>query len=402
MKFMHLGDLHLGKSLGEFSLIDDQKYILAQILDMAENESVNAMLIAGDVYDRSIPSEDAVRLFDDFICRLAAMKIKTFVVSGNHDSDERLHFGSSLFEASGLYISARYEGMLYRQELEDENGKINVYLLPFIKASQVRHFFPEEEIDTYDRAVRAVLAHADIDERARNVLVAHQFVAGKGEEPVMGGSERAAVLNVGGVEKVGTDCFGDFDYVALGHIHSPQRVGREEIRYAGSPLKYSLNEVRNSKSVPIVTLGEKGDVSIRLAALKPRRDIRHLKGKMEQLLDKKNVADPDDFIYATLTDEDPVNAAMGIFRQYYPNTVKIDYDNAHTRKMAQADFSRITEEKPFPELISDFYRMVYGCEIGGEEMAVMREVAGEAGVTDETDEADRERVWPVCGCDARD
>lgn len=384
MKILHLGDLHIGKSLGEFNLIEDQRFILDQILDVAGKRSVDAVLIAGDVYDKSIPSEDAVSLFDYFICQLAKRKIKTFVISGNHDSDERLNFGSSLFEANELYISAKYEGVLYKQELEDEYGKINVYLLPFVKASQVKHFFPDEEIDSYDKAVRTVLDHAKINKKERNILAAHQFVAGHGEEPIMGGSESAAVLNVGLVERIGADCFRNFDYVALGHIHSPQKVGREEVRYSGSPLKYSLSEVANDKSFPIITLGKKGDVSVELVKLKPLRDLRHLKGRMEQLLDKKNIKAPDDFIYATLTDEEIINDAMGIFRQYYPNTVKIDYDNTHTRQMEQVDISRITEDKSFDELISDFYRFVYGCEISEEEMGIMNEVAGEAGVINET------------------
>ena len=384
MRFLHLGDLHIGKSLGEFNLIDDQRFILDQILDIAKKQSVDAVLIAGDVYDKSIPSEDAVSLFDYFICRLVDMKIKTFVISGNHDSDERLNFGSSLFKANQLYISAKYEGRLYKQELEDENGKVNVYLLPFVKASQVKHFFPEEKIDSYDNAVRIVLDNAKINKKERNILLAHQFVTGKGEEPVMGGSESAAVLNIGQVEKIGTDCFKDFDYVALGHIHSPQRIGREEIRYSGSPLKYSLSEARNDKSVPIVTLGKKGDVSVELVKLKPLRDMRHLKGKMEQLLDKKNITFSDDFIYATLTDDEIINDAMGIFQQYYPNTIKIDYDNAHTREMEQVDISHITEDKSFFELFSDFYHMIYGCDISEEEMSIMNEVAREVGVIDET------------------
>ena len=385
MKFMHLGDLHIGKSLGDFHLIEDQRFILDQILEIAEKQSVDALLIAGDVYDKSIPGEDAVRLFDYFICRLADRKIKTFIISGNHDSDERLNFGSSLFEANELYIAAKYGGTLYRQELKDEHGKINVYLLPFVKASQVRHFFPEEEIDSYDSAVRTVFKHAKINKKERNILVAHQFVAGKEGDPAMGGSEGATVQNVGLVEKIGADCFADFDYVALGHIHSPQKVGREEVRYSGSPLKYSLSEVRNDKSVPIITAGKKGDVSIEFVKLKPMRDLRHLTGKMEQLLDRKNIEAPEDYIHVTLTDEDIVNDAMGIFQQYYPNTVKIDYDNAHTREMEQVDISRIAEDKSFPELISDFYHMMYGCEISEEEMAVMNEIGREAGVVNETD-----------------
>lgn len=384
MKFLHLGDLHVGKSLSDFNLIEDQKYILEQILEVAEKQKVDAVLMAGDIYDKSIPSEEAVKLFDYFLCELTKRKLKTFIISGNHDSDERLNFGSSLFETSQLYISAKYNGELYKRELEDEYGRINVYLLPFVKASQVRHFFPEGDIDSYDKAVRVILEHADIKAEERNILVAHQFVTGMGDDPVCAGSESLSVLQVGNVERIGADCFKDFDYVALGHIHSPQRVGRDEVRYAGSLLKYSLSEANNDKSVPVITLKEKGEVSIELVPLKPYRDLRHLKGRMEQLLDKKNIKNQEDFIYATLTDEDPINDAMGIFRQYYPNMVKIDYDNSRTRAVEQVDIAQITEDKSFSELISDFYRLMYHCEISEEEMALMEKVAGEAGVTDET------------------
>lgn len=385
MKLLHLGDLHLGKSLGDFDLIEDQKYILDQITNIIKKESVDAVLIAGDVYDKAVPSEAATKLLDYFLNQLANLKVRTFMISGNHDSDERLNYGSSLFEKSRIFISALYEGGLCRQTLEDEYGVVDIYLLPFVKASQVRHFFPDDVIESYDDAVRTILEHASIDKNHRNVLVAHQFVAGKGEDPSLGGSEGASVQSVGLVEKIGYGCFDDFDYVALGHIHSPQRVGRDEVRYSGSPLKYSLSEVNNEKSVPIITLKEKGDVKIELVPLKPMRDMRHIKGTMDSLLDKKNIKAPEDFIYVTLTDEDIINNAMGIFQQVYPNTIKIDYDNSHTREIEQVDISRIAENKSFTELISDFYRYIYNCEITEEEMDIMRMAAQEAGVINEAD-----------------
>ncbi len=385
MKFIHLGDLHIGKSIGEFDLIEDQKYILDQILDIAEKNGIDAVLIAGDVYDKTIPSEAAVRLFDYFICRLAEKRIKTFIITGNHDSDERLNFGSSLFEARDIYISAKYEGKLFKKEVEDSDGKVNIYLMPFIKASQVRHFYPDEEIENYDDAVRVVLDKSMINPEERNILVAHQFVAGKSADPQLGGSESVSTQTVGLVEKIGADCFTDFDYVALGHIHSPQSVGREEIRYAGSPLKYSLSEASNNKFATIVNLGKKGDVDIKLEPLYPMRDLRHLKGRMKQLLKEENIIAPEDFIYVTLTDEETVGNAMGIFQQYYPNTIRIEYDNSHTRELQQTDITQITENKTFGEMISDFYQMVYGCEISEEELAFMNKIAGEAGIVNETD-----------------
>ena len=203
-----------------------------------------------------------------------------------------------------------------------------MYLLPFVKASQVRHYFPDAKIDSYDDAVRVIIEHAHLDRQKRNVIVAHQFVAGRSEDPVLAGSESIGTQSVGLVEKISYDCFDPFDYVALGHIHSPQKVGREEVRYAGSPLKYSLSEVNHIKSVPLVTLGEKGKVSVELIPLSPMRDLRHIKGSIRELLNKKHVQSPEDFIYATLTDEEIIGDAMGIFQQVYPNTVKIDYDNS--------------------------------------------------------------------------
>ena len=385
MKLLHLGDLHLGKSLGEFDLIEDQKYILNQILDLIVQESVDAVLIAGDVYDKSIPSEAATRLLDTFLSQLAAKNVKTFMISGNHDSDDRLNYGSKLFVSNQIYISAVYDGHLNQYVINDGETEVHVYLLPFVKASQVKHYFPEAEIATYEDAVRVIIDTADINKEKCNVLVAHQFVAGKGEDPALGGSEGAGTQSVGLVEKIGYNCFDKFDYVALGHIHSPQRVGRDEVRYSGSPLKYSLSEVNNEKSVPIITISGTKDIDIDLFPLKPMRNMRHIKGKMEDLLNKANVKSPEDFIYATLTDEDIINDAMGIFQQTYLNTVKIDYDNSHTREIEQVDISKIAQNKSFSELISDFYRLMYQCEISDEEMDIMRMVAREAGVIHEAD-----------------
>jgi exonuclease SbcD len=307
------------------------------------------------------------------------------MISGNHDSDDRLNYGSNLFESNQIFISSIFDGTLYKQTVKDELGEVDIYLLPFVKASQVKHFFPDAEIASYEDAVRVILDHAEIDKNRRNVLVAHQFVTGKSGDPALGGSEGAGTQSVGLVEKIGYDCFDAFDYAALGHIHSPQRIGRDTVRYSGSPLKYSLSEVNNEKSVPLITLGKKGEVNVELVLLKPLRDMRHIRGTMEELLDKENRKSQDDFIYATLTDEDVIQDAMGIFQQIYPNTVKIDFDNSRTRELEQVDISKIAENKSFPELIGDFYRLMYHCEISEEEMAVMRMAAQEAGVIHETD-----------------
>lgn len=397
MKFLHLGDLHLGKTLSDFDLIEDQRYILDQILHIADKESIDGVFIAGDVYDKSIPSGAATKLLDYFMIKLAQKEIKVFMVSGNHDSDDRLNYGSTLFASNQIFISAVFDGTIHKQSFANGDTEIDIYMLPFVKASQVRHYFPDEDIECYDDAVRTIIKNMSINPQNKNILVAHQFVAGTGEDPELAGSESVGTQSVGMVEKIGYTCFDDFDYVALGHIHSPQRVGRDEIRYSGSPLKYSLSEANNEKSVPLITVSAEEKVKIELVPLKPMRDMRHIKGTLKELLDKKNVKAPEDFIYATLTDEDVINDAMGIFQQVYPNTVRIDYDNSHTKEIEQVDISRIAENKSFPELIGDFYRQMYGCEITEEEMDVMRTVAREAGVINEADETDYKRIRSLCG-----
>ena len=386
MKFLHLGDLHLGRSLLDFDLIPDQSYILDRFFQLALEHQADAVIIAGDVYDRPVPSEAAVNLFDSFLCRLAEQGIDTFIISGNHDSDDRLNFGSSLFRSSRIYIASKYRGELFHHVLQDGYGDIHVYLLPFVKASQVRHYLPDEDIVSCDGAVRALIRHAGIDPGERNIIAAHQFVTGvSGSHPETGGSEGMAVLQVGLVEEIGYSCFESFDYAALGHLHKGQKVGRDGVRYSGSPLKYSLSEAGSSKSVPLITLGAKGDVSVELLPLKPLRDLRHLRGTRAQLLDPSHITDPDDFIYVTLTDEDFLQDAMGVFRQYYPNTVRIDYDNSHTREIVMTETGELSERRSFEELISDFYSRIYGEEISEEELEMMKQAAGEAGVIHETD-----------------
>ena len=372
MKLLHLGDLHLGKSLGDFDLTEDQEYLLNQLLEIVDKRSVDAVLIAGDVYDKAIPSEAATRMLDYFLSSLAKRNVYTYMISGNHDSDERLNYGSNLFESNHIFISTKYDGTLYKQTLKKGEEEADIYLLPFVKASQVRHYLPEAKIESYDDAVRAVIDNEEIDDSKCNILVAHQFVMGKSEDPELGGSESLGTLSVGLVEKIGYDCFDDFDYVALGHIHSPQQVGRKEVRYSGSPLKYSLSEVNNEKSVSLITIDAEKKVDVELVPIKPKRDLRHIKGKLRDLLAESNVTAPDDYIYATLTDEEIINDAMGIFQQTYPHTVKIDYDNSHTREIEQVDISKIAENRSFEDLISDFYRQIYSCEITEEEMDIMR------------------------------
>ena len=381
MKFIHLGDIHLGKSLNDFDMSKDQQFILAQILDIADEKGVDAVLIAGDVYDKSVPSETATKLLDWFLNELINREKKVFMISGNHDSDERLNYGSRVFRSRGVYISAKYDGEIHKETLTDGFGEVDIWMLPFVKASQVRHFLPKEKTDTYDEAVRAALSRADVDPEKRNIILSHQFVAGKSTDPELAGSEGLGTKSVGTVEKIGYDCFDAFDYAALGHIHSPQSVGRKEVRYSGSPLKYSLSEVENEKSVPVVTMGKKGDVSIELVKLHPMRDMRHLKGPIEKLTDKENVVDAEDFIYVTLTDEDIINDAMEILQRVYPNTVKLDYENSRTGSGKEKKIEvKQTQNRSLDEMFGDFYKKMYGCEIGQEELDLLMETAKEEGL----------------------
>ena len=396
MRLLHLGDLHLGKSVNEFSMIEDQRYILNRVLEIVQEQKVDGLLIAGDVYDKSIPSEEAVSLLDWFLCSMVELKVPVYMISGNHDSDERLNFGSRFFEAKGIYIAAKYEGHMMKCELCDSYGMVNIYLLPFIKASRVKHFHEDAKIENYNDAVRTVIAQADVDPSVRNVLVAHQFVVGSfgGEEteheiweddadlimPELAGSEGSSASHVGTVECVSSASFDLFDYVALGHIHSPQKVGRDTVRYAGSPLKYSLSEIYREKSVPLITLGAKGDVEVELLPLRPMRDMRHLTGTMEQILDPAHVADPQDYVYVTLTNDEILLDAMSRVRQVYPNAMKLDYRNRHTAEVEDVDFRAVTREKNFAELAAEFYEKMYGCEISEKELEILEEIAETVGL----------------------
>jgi len=383
MKLLHLGDLHLGKSLLDFDLIDDQEYMLNQILNIIKERNIDGVLLAGDIYDKAIPSEAATRLLDYFLNSLSKMGTKTFLISGNHDSDERLNFGSALFESNNIFISAKYDGTLYKQPLNDDYGSINIYLLPFVKASYVKRFFPEAEIETYEDAVKTVIQNANIDTSVRNVIVAHQFVMGH-SDPETAGSEGLGTQTVGLVEKIGYDCFDAFDYVALGHIHAPQQVGRETVRYSGSMLKYSLSEHKNKKSAPIITLGPKGEVDIELVPLIPKRDLRLITGTLKNLLDSKNVVSQDDYLYVKLTDEEMYENVMNIFQQTYPRTLKVEYDNSWMKEITNVDISILSEKKPFMEIINEFYNEIYGMDIPEDEIEVMKEAAKEAGLLNET------------------
>lgn len=350
MKFIHLSDLHLGKRVNEFSMIEDQTFILKKILGIVKKEEPDGVLIAGDVYDKSIPSVEAVELFDDFLKQLARQRVQVFVISGNHDSAERLAFAAELIEPSGIHIAPVYSGEVRPVSLKDAWGPVNIYMLPFVKPAHVRSVFPEENTESYTEAIRTAVSHMDIREGERNILMTHQFVTGAARSD-------SEDISVGGSDNVDGSVFDVFDYVALGHIHGPQSVGRESARYCGTPLKYSFSEAGHRKSVTVVELEEKGNLKIRTVELEPLHDMRELKGTYEELTSRKNYEGTkmDDYIHITLTDEEDVVDAMGKLRVIYPNLMRLDYDNRRTRESRELTGGEEEESKSPLEMIMDFY-----------------------------------------------
>ena len=351
MKFLHLADLHLGKRVNGFSMLEDQAHILRQILAILDDEQPDGVLIAGDVYDKSVPSVEAVGLLDGFLTELRARGVPVLLISGNHDSPERLAFGGRVMDSCGIHISPVYDGALAPVTLHDEFGPVHVWLLPFVKPAHVRRWFPDADIESYTDAVAEAVAHMDIDTAARNVLVTHQFVTGG----TRSGSEE---LSVGGTDNVDSGVFAPFDYVALGHLHGAQHIGRETIRYAGSPLKYSFSEARQHKSVTVVTLGEKGDVQVRTAALTPLRELREIRGSYDELTARsfyEHTTYRSDYLHLILTDEQDVFDAMSRLRTIYPYLMTLDYDNARTRAAGGMSAPAETERRTPLELFEALY-----------------------------------------------
>ncbi len=350
MKFIHLSDLHIGKRVNEFSMIQEQEYILEQIINITDEEKPHGVIIAGDVYDKGVPPVEAVMLFDGFLRSLAERGVSVFVISGNHDSPERISFGARLMQKSGIYMSPVYDGEVTPITLTDEYGKLNIYMLPFVKPANVRRFYPETETESYTEAVAAAVENMHVDTNERNVIITHQFVTGAQRSD----SEE---LSVGGSDNVDAAVFDDFDYVALGHIHRPQSVCRETVRYSGTPLKYSFSEVSHKKSVTIVELKEKGSVDIKYRELTPKHDMREIKGEYGRLVSKAyyDGTAVDDYLHITLTDEEDIPEAISKLRVIYPNIMKLDYDNTRTRSAACVDSADAVETKTPIELFAQFY-----------------------------------------------
>ena len=363
MKLIHLSDIHLGKRVNEFSMLEDQAHILKKILAVVDEEKPNGVLIAGDVYDKSVPSTEAVQLFDDFLVRLAKRKLPVFIISGNHDSPERLSFANRLIDAVGIHLAPVYSGVVEPVTLSDEYGPVNVYMLPFIKPAHVRGFFPDTEITGYSDAVAAAIGRMNIDKTQRNVLITHQFVTGAQRSD----SEE---LSVGGTDNIGAEVFCDFDYVALGHIHGPQNMDSGRIRYCGSPLKYSFSEAAQQKSVTVAELKEKDTLEIHTVPLIPRRDMVELKGSYQQLTLREfyeNTTYQEDYTHITLTDEEDIPDAVAKLRAVYHNLMKLDYDNTRTRHSAAISGAENVETRSPIDLFAEFYELQNGLPMSAEQ-----------------------------------
>ncbi len=352
MKLIHLSDLHIGKRVNEFSMLEDQRAILSQILTAVKREQADGVLVAGDIYDKPVPPAEAVQMFDEFLTRLAELGTPVFVISGNHDSAERVAFGARLMSGRGVYVSPVYDGNVTGITMKDKYGEVVVYLLPFVKPALVRHVFEDEDPGSYQDAVRIAVDHIAVDQNKRNVLVAHQFVTGAFR------CDSEEVL-VGGLDNVDVSVFDAFDYVALGHIHSPQHVGRETVRYCGTPLKYSFSEAEQEKSMTVVELGEKGRVEIKTLPFKPLRDMRRIRGTYLEVtaLDFYKDTNQEDYVQMTLTDEEDVPDGMQKLRVIYPNLMKLEYDNRRTRESREVTGACEVEQRSELELFEEFYEL---------------------------------------------
>ena len=356
MKFLHISDLHIGKRVNEFSMIEDQKYILSRIIEIADEERSDGVLIAGDVYDKPVPSAEAVQLFDWFLTELAGRRKKVFIISGNHDSPERIAFGAQLMSGRDVYVSPVYDGNAARITLHDEYGELFVYLLPFIKPAVVRHALEEEQgenlPESYHDAVKLAVERMGVDAGARNILVAHQFVTGAGRCD-------SETVSVGGIDNVDAEIFDLFDYTALGHIHSPQSIKQEKVRYCGTPLKYSFSEADQEKSVSVVELKEKGNVKLHTVSLLPLHDLQKIRGTYLEVSARsfyENI-NTEDYMQITLTDEEDVPDSLLKLRIIYPNLMQLLYDNSRTRQNRQIEAAAEIEQKSELELFEEFYEL---------------------------------------------
>lgn len=372
MKFIHISDLHLGKKLHEYSLIEDQRYILNQIIGIIDSEKPDGVLIAGDVYDKSMPAVEAVSLFDDFLVKLSKREADVFIISGNHDSAERVSFGARLMDSSGIHISPVYDGEIKPYKMRDEHGILNIYLLPFVKPAHVSRF-TDEEIKSYTDAIRVAVEKMSVNTEERNVLVAHLFVTNS----IRCESEE---IPIGTLDNVDASVFEPFDYVALGHLHTPQNCGSEKIRYCGTPIKYSLSEMKSDKSVTVVELSEKGNLKVHSIPLTPLHELVELKGSYSEIMDNSFYSGKtwqDDYTHIILTDENEIFEAMRRLSSVYHRVITLDYDNTRTRSNKSIRSVEDIEKKSPLELFSELYKKQNNQDMSAEQLEYMKKLIEE-------------------------
>lgn len=378
MKIFHLSDLHIGKRVNEFSLIEDQRYFLTLFLEMVATHNPSIIVIAGDVYDKSVPSTEAVEIFDDFLTAIHQRNIPIFIISGNHDSPERLGFGSRIMESKGVFLSGSFQGTLPKTKIKEQGLEVNIFSLPFIKPSTVRRYFPDASIETYQDVVKTVIENAQISSEEINVLIAHQFVTGGGALPKRYESE---TITIGGQDNVDVSLFQPFDYVALGHLHGPQSVGRETVRYCGSPLKYSFSEKNNQKTVTVVHIENKDSIALEFLPIRPLREMREIRGPLEKLISEEvvSLAPRDDYLRVILTDENEIIDAIGRLRAVYPNIMNLSFENSRTNGNRVAEALENVTKKNNLELFVEFYEKQQNRELDKEKLAIIREALEKIG-----------------------
>lgn len=367
MKIMHLSDLHIGKKVNEYSMLQDQIYILKEILQIIDDEKVETVIIAGDVYDRSLPPNEALGLFDEFLYQLSGRNVNVFVISGNHDSPERISYCGRMMTENKIFLSPVYDGNVKPITLNDDYGEVNFYLLPFVRPADIRRYFPDENIENYTDAVKVAIDNMNVNFNERNILVTHQFVTGAEL------SESEDII-VGGTDNVSGEVFDGFDYVALGHIHREQTVGKDNIRYCGTPLKYSFSEAKHIKSVTILDFNDKGNIEYSKIPLTPFRDMREIRGTYYELTLKSSYesTNTEDYLHITLTDEEDIPDAIGKLRSIYPNIMKLDYDNLRTRGSGTVDaIENIESKSPF-ELFAELFKQQNNQDMSEEQEEIMR------------------------------
>lgn len=349
MRFLHTADLHLGRKLNELPLLEDQKFLLQQIVEIAVREKIDAVLIAGDIYNKSSPASDAMMVFDGFLSQLAQNGIKVFMISGNHDSGNRISYLSSLIRKADIYTCEGFDGTLQQVTLEDEFGELNIFMMPFVRPAQIRKFYPDEEITSYEDAVKVIFQHSSVNESERNILLCHQFVTGA----ELSDSEDFAV---GTLDSMDASLFDAFDYVALGHLHKAQKVKRESLRYSGSIMKYSLSEANHKKSIVVLNMSETA-VEVQVLPLEQPKDIRKVKGTLEEIL---GMAYSEDYVSVVLQDEFvPPDARVSV-ATVFPNMIKLSVENSRNREYVEVIEAESIESKSKMQLFEDFYQTQSG------------------------------------------